>query len=121
MHPVLEYDGCLLNAKYSVLSLAGLNRPDINLTKDFVDNFTNSPLIKAIGEINPAKFDKVTPGFKIPVISEQKVLNCISDYFITDCYHFRDFLLQLATIRSYVNSSGKIVIPLPFLEVTFNV
>jgi hypothetical protein len=32
-------------------------------------------LITAIGEINPKKFGKVTPGSKIPIVNQKEILN----------------------------------------------
>lgn len=72
--------------------------------------------INQIGEVNPDKFGKVTPGTGIPIVPEDEVLNNNPDYIIIGCYHFKDFFLALPKIQKYIKDGGTVVFPLPTLE-----
>ncbi|MDA7749722.1 class I SAM-dependent methyltransferase [Litoricola sp.] len=45
----------------------------------------------AIGEVNPEKFGKVTPGTAIPIVSESQLLQEGVEVFLVLPWHFRDF------------------------------
>jgi NDP-4-keto-2,6-dideoxyhexose 3-C-methyltransferase len=68
--------------------------------------------IEAIGEVNPDKFDAVTPGTWIPIEDEAKVLSSNPDYLIVFPWHFRDFFINSPKFKG-----RNLVFPLPFLEV----
>jgi NDP-4-keto-2,6-dideoxyhexose 3-C-methyltransferase len=67
--------------------------------------------IFAVGEVNPDKFGKLTPGTLIPIIAEKQLLSLKPDFLIVLPWHFRETFLKLA------GGYSKIVFPLPRLEV----
>lgn len=67
--------------------------------------------IFAVGEVNPDKLGKLTPGTLIPIISEKQLLSLKPDFLIVLPWHFRETFLKLA------GGHSKIVFPLPRLEV----
>lgn len=73
-------------------------------------------LLSCIGEVNPDKFGKVTPGTHIPIVPEDEVLESKPDYIVIGCYHFKDFFLKLPKIKQYILQGGTVVFPLPYLE-----
>lgn len=74
-------------------------------------------LLPSIGEVNEDKFGKVTPGTRIPIRPERDVLAEGPDYLVVGPYHFREFFLGLPHLRGYLSKGGKLVFPLPKLEV----
>lgn len=69
-------------------------------------------LIESVGEINPDKFGKLTPGTHVPILPEDGVLNGNPDFFIVLPWHFRKFFEQQ---QKYAGRS--LVFPLPNLEI----
>lgn len=69
-------------------------------------------LIESVGEINPDKFGKLTPGTRIPIYPEDGVLSSDPDFFIVLPWHFRIFFERQ---KKYAGRS--LVFPLPNLEV----
>lgn len=68
-----------------------------------------------IAEVNSDKFGCVTPGSKIPIISEDEARALNPDYFLVMPWHFRRNLLQREA--AYLASGGKMIFPLPEIEV----
>ncbi len=68
-----------------------------------------------IAEVNPDKFGCYTPGTGIPIISEEDAKKLNPDYFIVLPWHFRDSIIEREEV--YLKSGGKLVFPLPNLEV----
>lgn len=66
-------------------------------------------IIECIGEVNSDKFGKFTPGTKIPIIEEHKVLSENYDYFIILPWHFKHFFDSHPSFSSYQN---KFIYPL---------
>lgn len=69
-------------------------------------------LLESVGEINPDKFGKFTPGTHVPILSEDSVLSGNPDFFIVLPWHFRTFFEQQ---QKYASRS--LVFPLPNLEI----
>ena len=70
-------------------------------------------LIAGIGEVNPGKVGKVTPGTRIPIVDAADVLNC--DYLLVLPWHFREsFETRYAEYLSY---GGHLIFPLPEIVV----
>ena len=68
--------------------------------------------IKAIGEVNPDKFGKNTPGSRINIVPQKDILSDPGAYFIVLPWHFRDFF------ENSDNFDGiKMVYPLPHFEI----
>ncbi len=74
-------------------------------------------LLPKIGEVNADKFGHTTPGSKIPIVSEKEIFELKPDYLVVGPYHFKAFLLGLEVIKKYLNGGGKLIFPLPSLEI----
>lgn len=75
----------------------------------------NAEVIDAIGDVNPYKFGRVTPGTHIPIVPENDVLAMSPDYALVLPWHFRESLLS--NLDNYLANGGKLIFPLPFVEV----
>lgn len=71
--------------------------------------------IKAIAEVNPDKFGVFTPKTHIPIISEEDVKSLKPDYMVVFPWHFRNNILSKE--KEYLNEGGKLIFPLPFIEI----
>jgi len=69
-------------------------------------------LVTAIGEINKDKVGGFTPATLIPIISEERLLECNPDYIVVLPWHFKDFFLSLPKLKGQ-----KLVFPLPNFEI----
>ncbi len=77
-----------------------------NLTKE------NIPYI---AEINEDKFGSFTPGTYIPIISEKEARKMKPAFFMVLPWHFKDNII--AKENEYLKSGGKLLFPLPSIEV----
>jgi len=68
--------------------------------------------LQCIGEVNPDKFGRVTPGSEIPIVPQDELLRQGPDYLLVLPWHFREFFLHAAQL-----SGCCLVFPLPRLEV----
>ena len=73
--------------------------------------------VKFIGDINPRKFGRHTPGSCIPIVDESEVLGADTTKKIAIVlpWHFRDGIVKKS--ESYLTSGGKLLFPLPQIEV----
>lgn len=73
-------------------------------------------LVRAIGEVNPRKFGKQTPGSSIPIDAESKLLSEASEktLLIVLPWHFRENLLP--KLEQYLSKGGKLLFPLPDIQ-----
>ncbi len=72
----------------------------------------DSSLIDVIGEVNPDKFGRVTPGTRIPIAAEDDVLASNPDHLLVLPWHFRPFF------ESEPKFKGRsLIFPLPSLSV----
>lgn len=71
--------------------------------------------LPCIGEVNPDKFGRYTPGTLIPIVSEAEAKAARPDYLMVLPWHFKDFILKKET--DYLKSGGRLVFPLPSLSV----
>ena len=80
-------------------------------------NFTglNSSLIDKVGEVNPYKFGRFTPGSNIPIAPDSEVLSANPDYLLFLPWHFREN--ALSKYESYLTEGGRIIFPLPNVEI----
>lgn len=74
-------------------------------------------LLPKIGEVNEDKFGCETPGSAIPIVPEKEIFALKPDYLVVGPYHFKDFLLQLPHVKKYLAAGGKLIFPLPSLEI----
>ncbi len=75
-------------------------------------------LLPCIAEVNQDKFGAFTPGTWIPIISEQEARAIHPDYFLVFPWHFRDNFLERE--RAYLKKGGRLIIPLPEIEIIGN-
>jgi len=73
--------------------------------------FTDSD-IPFVGEVNPEKYGRFTPGTKIPIISEDELIAKEPDYLLVLPWHFKEFFLASGKF-----GKSKLVFPLPELSV----
>lgn len=71
--------------------------------------------IQIIGEVNEFKFGKVTPGTHISIAPESHVIASNPDFLLVLPWHFKDSFKAL--LGDFVESGGRIVFPLPELEI----
>lgn len=71
-----------------------------------------SELVEAVGEVNPDKFGKVTPGSNIPIVDEGALLATKPDYAIVLPWHFRSFFEKQDRYKDI-----NLVFPLPELDI----
>ena len=68
--------------------------------------------LMAVGEVNPEKFGRYTPGSWIPIVNEDQLLANLPDYLLVLPWHFKSFFLNNPKFRN-----TKLIFPLPMLEV----
>lgn len=73
--------------------------------------------VRVIGEVNSRKFSKQTPGSAIPIVPEGNILSNATDKTIAVVFpwHFRENLIE--KFHDYLMSGGKLLFPLPQIEV----
>jgi hypothetical protein len=69
----------------------------------------------AIAEVNPEKYGRVTPGTRIPIISEAEARAMKPDYFLVLPWHFKEGILQRE--QEYIANGGKFIFPFPEIEI----
>jgi NDP-4-keto-2,6-dideoxyhexose 3-C-methyltransferase len=69
--------------------------------------------ISAVGEVNPEKYGRLTPGSFLPIVPEAELLARRPDYLIVLPWHFRTFFESSEMFRD-----TRLVFPLPELEGT---
>lgn len=75
----------------------------------------DSSLVSCIAEVNEDKFGSLTPGSKIPIVSEREARAMKPDYFIVFPWHFKAGILQRE--QEFLASGGRFIFPLPSLEI----
>ena len=77
-------------------------------------NLTSSD-IKFIVDVNKDKNNKYTPGSLIRILSEKEIKRYNPDYMLVLPWHFKNFILQKE--KNYLNQGGKLIFPLPDIEI----
>jgi hypothetical protein len=72
-------------------------------------------LIDVAAERNPVKYGRRTPGTNIPIVSEDESRARRPDYYLVLPWHFREEFMRREA--NYLASGGKLIFPLPRLEV----
>jgi hypothetical protein len=101
----------LTNAKSSGKRVCGLGastKGNVLLQYYGID----SSLIESIGEVNEDKYGCFTPGSHIPLVNENDLLASNPDYLLILPWHFRDFFVNLETLKGRA-----LVFPLPKFEI----
>lgn len=68
--------------------------------------------IRGVGEVNPEKFGRFTPGTLLPILPEEATLAAHPDYLLILPWHFRRFFENNQVFRGQ-----RLVFPLPKLDV----
>ena len=68
--------------------------------------------IACVGEVNPEKIGRFTPGTLIPIVSEEELLNSKPEYLLVLPWHFRSFFEKSEKLDGF-----SLVFPLPSLEI----
>jgi hypothetical protein len=71
--------------------------------------------VPAIAEVNPEKYGRVTPGTRIPIISEADAKAMNPDYYLVLPWHFKEGILQRE--QEYIARGGKFIFPFPEIEI----
>jgi len=71
--------------------------------------------IAVIAEVNVDKFGAVTPGTRIPIVSEADARAMRPDYFLVLPWHFKDGILRRE--KDYLAAGGKMIFPFPEIEI----
>jgi hypothetical protein len=76
-----------------------------------------SGLIEAIGDINPRKFGRQTPGTGIEIVSEESLIEKFGKNSIALVlpWHFRDGIVQ--NLGEYLGRGGNLLFPLPKIQI----
>lgn len=67
--------------------------------------------VMAVGEVNPEKYGKYTPGTFLPIVPEHELLDQSPDYLLVLPWHFRNFFQKSKTFRG-----RNLLFPLPIVE-----
>lgn len=70
--------------------------------------------IECIAEVNPDKYGCVTPGSRIPIVSEQDAHAKHPDVFLVLPWHFRPHFLERE--KAFMSGGGKLLFPMPKIE-----
>jgi C-methyltransferase C-terminal domain/Putative zinc binding domain/Methyltransferase domain len=71
--------------------------------------------LPAIADVNPDKYGRVTPGTRIPIVSEAEAKAMSPDYFLVLPWHFKEGILQRE--QEYIAKGGKFIFPFPEIEI----
>ncbi len=77
----------------------------------------DNQVISCVGDVNPRKFGKQTPGTNIPIQSETSLLDKfgMGSIAIVLPWHFRDGIVR--NCESYLANGGKLLFPLPNIQI----
>jgi len=71
--------------------------------------------IPFIGDLNPEKHTRLTPGTRIPIKSHDYIKSLRPDYLFVFIWHFRKEIINLEL--EYLKKGGKLIFPLPRLHI----
>jgi hypothetical protein len=83
--------------------------------KDIQTTGINRHTLDEIGDVNPYKYGRQTPGTRIPITSESSVVDAKPDYLLVLPWHFREGITR--NMGDYLAQGGKLIYPLPDIEV----
>lgn len=101
----------LANAGKTVLGYGASTKGNVIL--QYAD--ITSDLLQAIAEVNPDKFEHITPGTKIPIISDEQARVKKPEFFLVLPWHFRNDILSRE--HDFIKEGGKFIFPLPEPEI----
>lgn len=102
-----------LNQGYSIYGLGASTKGNVIL--QWLE--LTSKEINSIGEVNPKKFGRITPGSSIPIVSEDSLLNSLGSksLMLVLPWHFRSGIVK--NTEKYRANGGLLLFPLPAIEV----
>lgn len=71
--------------------------------------------LACIADVNEYKFDRYTPGTRIPIVSEVEAKKLNPDYFLVLPWHFKDGIIVRE--KDFLAADGKLIFPLPKIEI----
>jgi len=71
--------------------------------------------IPFIVEVNEDKYNRITPGSNIPIISEEEGHSICPDYFFVLPWHFKNSILDRE--KEFIARGGRFIFPLPYIEI----
>ena len=75
----------------------------------------NNKIVKFVAERNKLKYNLLTPGSKIKIISEKLSRSLIPDYYLVLPWHFKN---EILTREKFVRKKGvKFIFHLPILKI----
>jgi hypothetical protein len=93
-----------------VLGLGASTKGNVILQACGID----ASLLPCIGDVNPDKDGRLTPGTSIPIVSEEAALAQNPDVFLVLPWHFRRGLVEKH--RAFLERGGRFLFPLPTIE-----
>ena len=75
----------------------------------------NKKDLSYIVDVNKYKKNKYTPGSLIKITDEKVIKKYSPDYMLVLPWHFKNFILQKE--KKYLNNGGKMIFPLPDIEI----
>jgi hypothetical protein len=107
-----EFKTFLTNLKgrgYEIYGLGASTKGNVLLQCCGID----SRLMTSIGEVNPRKFGKVTPGTQIPIVNESEIISGDpkGKVIVIIPWHFQESILR--KLQKFIDNGGEVVIPLP--------
>ncbi len=99
---------------FDIFGLGASTKGNVLLQWAGIDNH----IIESIGEINPRKFGKVTPGTNIKIIDESIILDKVAKQSgiisLVLPWHFRNGIISRS--EKYLSNGGKLLFPLPKIQ-----
>jgi len=71
--------------------------------------------VPAIAEVNQEKFGRITPGTRIPIISEAQARAMKPDYFLVLPWHFKEGIIRRES--EFLRNGGRFIFPFPEIEI----
>ena len=94
-----------------VFGLGASTKGNVLLNASNID----SSLMSAIVDVNEYKWGRVTPGSRIPIISEEELKENNPDFAFVLPWHFKASMNN--RYKEFMAGGGKLVYPLPIFEV----
>lgn len=104
------------NAGYSIFGLGASTKGNVLLQYCGI----SSEIIEYIGEINPKKFGKFTPGSQIKIIDQNELIgsnliDCSNKLGVILPWHFTSSIVKNAS--EFIDKGGQLLSPLPFPKI----
>lgn len=72
-------------------------------------------ILQCVGEVNPYKFSRITPGTHIPIVSETDLEKLKPDFKLVLPWHFRETFINRE--KTFIEGGGKLIFAMPDIEV----